>query len=292
MNRPRGFQKNNMNLLKSTIKFSLLFLLFPSAVRAQQTYSGIRTLTYGGFGLMAPSSGMKENAMIDNGINFRFGHFQPLTGKKNPSSTAFKHLGLEIRLDYSKFPGKLQAPASVSSIRYNNGGSTPVALQLKLEAKEKKPDAFQYLIGPSAYFAWDRIFVQPSLLFGYASVAQESFRFTETIDPGIYPGQEELVDFYSGTHETNNGFVFNTGLKAGYRLKPCLAAFVSADYSFGSQQDYTDMVFQPMGAPTNGVYDYLQMRNGTQVSAPRQSKMRLLALTLNLAFTLPSRNNK
>ncbi|HEU4473092.1 MAG TPA: hypothetical protein VFR58_18500 [Flavisolibacter sp.] len=264
-----------------------LLLLNLSATAQEKSFSGIRSITYGGVGLISPSPDMKTLSMIDNGVDFRFGHFQSLF-RKNLSKGALQ-LGLELRLNYSKFDYNLQPASSISNIRYNNGTPTPAAVVLKLESKTKKPDAFHYLIGPSAVFSQEKFFLGASLLVGYASVAQEAFRYYDSIQNTANPAQNRNIDFYSGTHETNNGFVFSPGVKAGFRITRHLAFFVAADYSFGSKQDFVDRIFVPAGNPTNGVYDFQQLRNGTTADRERYSQLRALMLSGNLALTIPHR---
>jgi hypothetical protein len=266
----------------------MLFQFLFADAQKNQAYvqQGIKAMPYVGLGLLAPSGYMNEHSMIRAGVNFRFGYFQPMTrpvGKKGFQA------GVEVSVDYSKFPADLEAPSGVSSLRYNNGGATPATVSLKLESKEKKPDGFHFLIGPSAYFSRHSCFFQPSLLLGYASFAQEPFRYYDTIRSVQDPSQNQSINFYAASHETNNGFVVVPGLKAGYRLSPFIAAFISADYSIGGSHDFTDRLFVPSGNPVNGVYEFQQLKNGTVINSERKSRLRALALNINLAFTLPRR---
>jgi len=249
-------------------------------------------MPYGGVGLMIPSSQMNKDALISPGVSFRFGYFQPVT-KGRPIAKGGYHVGIELRIEYSKFPADLSTPVSVSNLRYRNGGTSPVTVVPQLEAKEKKPDAFHFLIGPSVFIWKKTFFFQPSLLLGYASFAQEPFRYYDTIRLVSDPTQNGLINLYTAPHETNNGFVVVPGCKAGIRLSPRMAAFISADYSFGAKQDFTDQVFVPSGSPdAGGVFDFQQVKNGTLQSGVRQSRVRALSLSLNLGLTFPRKAEK
>ena len=260
------------------------FLYAEAQKNQADTQQGIKAMPYIGLGLLIPSGYMNDHSMIRAGVNFRFGYFQPLT---RPLRKNGLQAGVEIRVDYSKFPADLQAPSAFSNLRYNNGGTAPAMVALKLESKEKKPDAFHFLIGPSVFFSRRSYFFQPSLLLGYASFAQEPFRYYDTIRSVQDPSQNQLINFYAASHETNNGFVVVPGLKAGYRLHPFIAAFISADYSIGGTHDFTDRLFVPSGNPVNGVYEFQQLKNGSVINSERKSRLRALALNINLAFTLP-----
>jgi hypothetical protein len=260
------------------------FLFAGAQKNLNYAQQGIKAMPYLGLGLMVPSGYMNEHSMIRAGVNFRFGYFQPVT---RPVGKNGFQAGVELRVDYSKFTADLEAPLSVSNLRYNNGGTTPATVSLKLESKEKKPDAFHFLIGPSAYFSRRSYFFQPSLLLGYASFAQEPFRYYDTIRSVQDPSQNQSINFYTASHETNNGFVVVPGLKAGYRINPFIAAFISADYSIGGSHDFTDRLFVSSGNPVNGVYEFQQLKNGTITNSERKSRLRALALNINLSFTLP-----
>src|SRR5688572_26216502 len=132
----------------STLVIFLICFLFSSA---QNQMPGIKAITYGGVGLFLPSSHMKENSMIGDGVNFSLGHFQGL-GKVRKGL----QWGIEVRFDYSKFEKDLYAPAKVQSILYNNGSGTPTTLSLELETIEKKPDAYHYLVGPSVLMSFGK----------------------------------------------------------------------------------------------------------------------------------------
>lgn len=269
----------------SALAVILLQFLFSAAQNSHANEpQGIKAMPYAGLGLLVPSGYMNDHSMIRAGINFRFGYFQPLT---RPAGKKGFQAGIEVRVDYSKFPADLQPPSGVANLRYNNGGTTPATVALKLESKEKKPDAFHFLIGPSAFFYRRAFFIQPSLLLGYASFAQEPFRYYDTIRSVQDPSQNQSINFYTASHETNNGLVVVPGLKAGYRLNPFIAAFISADYSIGGTHDFTDRLFVPSGNPVNGVYEFQQLKNGTVINSERKSRLRALALGINLAFTLP-----
>jgi hypothetical protein len=268
----------NMNLQsKASPAFIFCFVLFllPSVIYGQPTES--RSLWYGGAGLFSPSAEMKEASMIDNGITWRTGfmyHFR--------SSSAFQ-IGIEARLDYSKFPAQLEAPASVSNLRYSNGSSVET-VSLKLDVKSKKPDAFQYLVGPVVSYSRNKFFLQASLLFGYASISQEPFAFYDSIKSATNPSQDTRVNFFSGGHETNNGFVSVPGIKAGTDAGRHFSFFVALDYSRGSIQQFSDEIYAPDGTPVNGVYTFQQMTNGLVFPTDRFSWFRAMAITGNVAF--------
>ena len=251
-----------------------------------ESYTPIRSITYGGVGLFLPSSGMKTNSMIGNGVNFTFGHFQSLM-KAKPMGKGTIRAGLEAKLIYSKFEKDLHPPLSVRSLKYDNGSGVAFGLSLQYETKAKKPDAFHYLIGPSVLMSWDKVFLQPSLLVGYASVAQEGFRFYDRVFPAADPANDTLINFYTAGHETNNGFVVVPGLKAGYRLHKNIAAFLSVEYSLGSVQQFSDEVYKPLPGPDpQSVYDYYQLTHGSMSDYSREGKLRALMVNFNLAFTI------
>jgi hypothetical protein len=264
----------------------ILFQFLFADAQKNHTYvqQGIKAMPYLGLGLMVPSVYMNDHSMIRAGVNFRFGYLQPVT---RPIGKNSFQAGMEVRVDYSKFPADLEAPSGISNLSYNNGGTRPATIALKLDSKEKKPDAFHFLIGPSAFFSRGSYFFQSSLLLGYASFAQEPFRYYDTIRSVQDPSQNQSINFYAASHETNNGFVVVPGLKAGYRLNPFIAASISADYSIGGAHDFTDRLFVPSGNPVNGVYEFQQLKNGTVTSSERKSRLRALALNINLAFTIP-----
>ena len=258
----------------------LLISILLSSAQDQMPY--IRSVSFAGAGLFLPSSHMKENSMIGNGVHFSFGHFQGL-GKPIKNM----QWGLELRLDYSKFEKDLYAPSSVQSILYNNGSGTPVTLNLELETEEKKPDAFHYLIGPSVLMHFDNFLLQPSILAGYASVSQEKFRFYSKVPLPSSPTEDTTINFYSAGHETNNGFVVVPGIKAGYRFHKNFTALISFEYSFGGTQGFDDSLYLPAGTqPSNG-FDYYQLTHGTTTQYNRESKLRAFMINLQLAFTLP-----
>ena len=64
------------NFYPFSMKRIILCLILPfsciTLTYAQQATSGIRLLTYAGAGLFLPSSTMKTNSMIGNGVNFSF----------------------------------------------------------------------------------------------------------------------------------------------------------------------------------------------------------------------------
>lgn len=263
-------------------------LLLAGVTLAQETgtMKPFRSQIYGGYGAMLPSSGMKENSMIKNGISFRLGYFQGL-GKARQMGTGQVQWGAEIRLEYSKFPHEIVLPPTLRALRYDNGTSSPVPLNPERYAKDKKPDAFQYLIGPSAVYSRDRFFVQPSILVGYASVSQEEFQFTETLRYQGTPQQTARVELYTGTHETNNGYVVVPGIKAGYRLSKRLSAFADFTYSLGSKQEFTDAIISPLGPPNDqGVYSFSQLRSAPLNTYNREGKFRAFFASANLALTL------
>lgn len=249
--------------------------------------SAIRTMFYGGAGLVVPGSAMKEQSMIGTGPDFRFGIFQSFYKHQSPKLSY--QIGLELRLSYAKFAYELSTPSSLDAIRYNNGTGTPAQIMLREDHKAKKPDAFHYLIGPAVNFYSGKTFFGASLLFGYSSFAQEAFRFHDTIRNTANPAQNRNIDFYSASHETNNKFTFSPGIKAGYRFTKNLAFFLAADFSMGGTHDFEDRLFTPAGNPTNGVYDFNQLANGTIVPYQRHSDLRLLSFSGNLALTLPYR---
>jgi|GEM_PF-6078914 len=271
--------------MKKILFAGLLVTAFTA--QAQEKFAPVKTISYGGFGAFLPSSDMKDNSMIDNGINFSVGHFQSVTKPYKLGTNGFFRLGLEARLIYSKFEKDLQPPASIRALRYDNGSGTPAALAINYETLKKKPDAFHYLLGPSALFGWNKFFLQPSVLFGYASVSQEQFRFYDVLHLTTDPAQDTPIDYYTAGHETNNGFVVVPGVKAGWRLHKSVAAFVSVDYSMGSKQEFEDKVYQPSGTPDGqGIYDFSEMAGGTLVPYARSGKLRALMVNVNLAFTI------
>jgi hypothetical protein len=225
---------------------------------------------------------MKENSMIGNGVNFSFGHFQSVSKVKHGMQW-----GVEARLDYSKFDKDHYAPKTETSIPYNNGTSSPVILPLTLETAKKKPDAFHFLIGPSALIFHKKFLFQPSLLAGYASVSQEEFRYTTHIVNPANTTQTAPVVIFSGFHETNNGFVIVPGIKAGYRLHKNIAALLNLEYSLGSKQVFPDRLYKPAGTASASGYDYNQMTSGSQIILQRESKLRAFIANFNIAFTLP-----
>ena len=276
-------------LLYLRMRIPLLFaaLLMAGACLAQETTAPkpFRSLIYGGYGGMFPSSGMKENSMIKNGISFRFGYFQGI-GKAKPMGKGLVQFGAELRIEYSKFPHEIVLPPSLQALRYDNGTSTPVPLNPDRYAKDKKPDAFQYLAGPSAVYSKDKFFVQPSVLLGYGSVSQEEFQFTETLRYQGTPQQTARVEEYIGTHETNNGFVAVPGVKAGYRISKRLSAFADLTYALGSKQEFTDAIIAPLGPPNDqGVYSFSQLRGAQLNTYNREGKFRAFFASVNLALT-------
>ncbi len=264
---------------------SLFATTFCSA--QDKSFTTFNSLTYGGAGLFLPSSDMKTNSMIGNGVNFTIGHYQSITKPASMGSNGSFRLGLEAKLVYSKFDKDLHPPLFTTTLKYDNGTGVASRLSLNYETLKKNPDAFHYLIGPSALMSWNRFFMQPSVLVGYASVSQEAFRFYDNIYPAIDPSQDTTINFYSAGHETNNGFVVVPGLKAGYRFTKCFAAFISMEYSLGSKQEFTDEIYKPLPGPDpQSVYDYYQMTHGTVTEMSRESKLRALMVNLNLALTL------
>ena len=228
--------------------------------------------------------------MIGNGINFTFGHFQSITKSSSMGTNGSFRLGLEAKLVYSKFEKDLNPPLFTRNIKYDNGSGLASGLSLNYETLKKDPDAFHYLIGPSALLSWDKVFIQPSLLVGYASVSQEAFWFYDELFPATNPANDTTINFYSAGHETNNGFVVVPGLKAGYRFHRNFAAFVSLEYSLGSKQEFFDQLYKPLTGPDpQSVYDYYQVTHGTTEEMKREGKLRALMVNLNLAFLM---NNK
>jgi hypothetical protein len=249
----------------------------------KKTWPGIRSLSYGGVGKFYPSSEMKKNSMIGNGVNFVAGHYQSLTKTDGKVS-----VGVEARISYSKFEKALQAPSAVRSIRYENGSGAPVKLTLNLQTLKKNPDAFHYLIGPSVLLSFDKFFLQPSLLVGYSYISQEAYKFYDNIYSAIDPSKDTVISFFYGNHETNKGFGIVPGLKAGVRFHKNIAAFISADYSMGPKQKYTDYQYFPAGTPDPQTgYDYFQVTHGTVATIKRESKLKALMVNFNVAFVLP-----
>ncbi len=262
-------------------------LLFSGAALAQQTetWKPFRAQVYVGYGAMLPSSGMKENSMIQNGNTMRFGYFQGI-GKPTTLGKGQLQLGAELRLEYSRFAHEITLPASLKTLRYDNGTVSPVPLNPDRYAKDKKPDAFQYLIGPSAVYAKGRYFLQPSLLVGYASVSQEEFAYTETIRYQGTPQQSARIEVYGGTHETNNGVALVPGIKAGYRLAKRLSVFADLSYTLGAKQEFSDYIIAPLGPPNDqGVYSFNQLRGAPVNTYLRQSLFRAFFISVNIALT-------
>ena len=260
--------------------------LMVSAQEKKESFPAIKSLTYAGSGLFLPSSEMKTNSMIGNGMNLNFGHFQGL-GRAKAMGTGTLRWGLEARLTYSKFDKDLHPPLFLRTLKYDNGTGTASSLSLSYETLKKNPDAFHYLLGPAALMAWDKFFLQPSLMLGYASVSQESFRFYDNVYPAVNPAQDTLINFYTAGHETNNGFVIVPGIKAGYRFHKNFAAFLSIDYSLGSKQEFSDQLYQQLSGPDpQSVYDYYQLTHGSMTEYKREGKLRALMLNLNLAFSI------
>ena len=92
---------------------------------------------------------------------------------------------------------------------------------------------------------------------------------------------------YSGHHETNYGYVFVPGIKAGYRLHKNITALLSFEYSFGPEQEFPDMEYKPAGTPSASGYNYTQMTTGNTVIVNRESKLSAAMINLTVAFTLP-----
>jgi hypothetical protein len=253
----------------------LILVLFPCFIFAQKNKS--RSMWYGGAGLFSPSATMKQSSMLKNGMTWRTGYLYSFR-----SSSSFQ-FGLEARVDYSKFPSDLKAPASVSGLRYSDGSSVQ-SVSLQLDVKSKKPDAFQYLAGPALSYSTKNFFVQSSFLFGYASVSQEPFAFHDLIRSATDPTQNTDVIFYRSGHETNNGFVFVPGIKAGTDAGRHFSFFVAFDYSRGSMQHFSDETYLPDGTPVNGVYTFQQMTNGFLLHSDRFSWFRAFAITANAGF--------
>ena len=262
--------------------------LFLNAQNDKPKFSGIRSMAYLGTGLMIPSSAMNKKSMIGNGVNMRVGYFQALIRNRTIGTNGTCQIGVEVRLDYTKFKKDLEAPGSLSTIKYSNGSANPATVSLKLLTAKKKPDAFQYLVGPSVSISWDQFFLNPSFLFGYASVAQEPFSYYDSLQSVSNPGLNQNLTFFSSGHETNNGFLFSPGFKAGLRLNKVISVFTSFDYSFGSKQKFTDLLLTPLGSPdpTTGAYEFDEIKNGTIISIERTSRFRAATMSINLAFTL------
>lgn len=268
--------------MKLRYLFVLIFLTSTIA-KSQTVKKNIRPMSYLGTGLIIPSTGMNKNAMVKSGVQFRFGHFQPLMKEKPLKLSGFYSVGIEVRFDYSKFRKDHFAPWEMGQIKYDNGTANPVTITPQLVTAKKKPDAFEYLIGPSLMLSWKRMFIQPHFLLGYASAAQEPFVFRDSIRSATTPSENKNIILYSSTHETNNGFVFVPGIKAGRMITSHLGFFIAADYSFGPELAFTDQQFRPVGNPVNGVYDFQQLKNGTTVSVDRKSRFRALTASFNLA---------
>ncbi|MFL5809195.1 MAG: hypothetical protein ACJ749_06705 [Flavisolibacter sp.] len=278
--------------INTLLLISFTYLLLPRFVHAQK--KELRSMWYGGVGLFSPSKTMKESSMLGNGFSWTTGYsykFGPRvlylsekvkTKIGHPASSL--RLAIELRVDYSKMPGNPVAPSSASSLRYTNGSTEVQSVSLKLHVKPKKPDAFEYLVGPSLFYEKEKFFLQSSLLIGYASVSQEPFAFYDSLKSASDPAQNRNVIFYTAGHETNNGWVLVPGVKAGIDLTRQTSFFVAFDYSIGSSQHFSDQVFVPEGAPSNGVYSFGQMNNGTLVPIERNGRFRALAISGNLAF--------
>jgi hypothetical protein len=255
----------------------LLFCFLAGRVGAQDKTGNF---LYGGFGMVIPSAEMKEHSFFKNGISFRGGYSQSLFQLKPGLQ-----LALEVKINYSKFAFDYKAPGSITGIRYYNGSSQPAALDLQLHALEKKPDAFEYLGGPAIVFTKKKLLLQGAVFFGYSSVSQEHFLFDDSIKLVTDPSQDKKIAFYSGGHQTNNGFVWEPALKAGWKPVKHLLLFAELSYSIGPEHYFTDEVFNPAGTPdASGVYGFAQLKNGTVSEMQRISKLRALAVSLNLGY--------
>lgn len=233
---------------------------------------------YAGTGIFSPSSGMKRSSMLANGLTWRTGYNYSF-GSVSPFCAGF-----ELRLDYSKFPGRPEAPSAVSSLRYTNGSASPQLVSLQLDVKPKKPDAFQYLIGPALFYSTEEFFLQSSFLFGYASVSQEPFAFFDSIRSASNPADNRNIIFYTAGHETNNGFVFVPGVKAGIELTRHIGFFASLDYSIGPRQHFSDLVLIPQGSPVNGTYTFQQLNAGELSPVERTGHFRVAVVSGNLSI--------
>ena len=159
--------KKSLNLV-TTVVFVFLLLFFSQLFAQEKRMQppAIKSMVYGGAGLMMPSSAMEEKSMIKTGVSFRVGYFFSFS----PSARRTR-FGAEIRFDYTKFPADLRPDRDYNAIRYNTGSGNYVPVQVELRTLEKKPDAYQYLIGPSVLMERNRSFFQGSVLFGYASLS-------------------------------------------------------------------------------------------------------------------------
>lgn len=253
-------------------------LSFSAWTQSANNTAGIRHMVYGGLGLMMPSDQMKQQSMLKSGINFRIGYFNSFSPAQNPFQG-----GVEIRFDYSKFGANLKE-TRFSSISYDNGAGTAIPISLSLNTIKKKPDAYQYLIGPS--FIWNRnqFFIGASILAGYASISQEKFDFSDSLVHASDASRNKMIKFYYAGHETNNGLVVVPGIKGGFRITSSLSLFAAADYSLGSRQDFEDFILSPVSSPVGGIYSFDALANGTIQVINRFSKFRALTLGIQLAY--------
>jgi len=241
---------------------------------------GIKGMAYSGVGLMIPTGYMQHNSLLKEGVNFRAGYFHSFS-----PATKRVGIGVELRLDYSKLPADIPYYNYSPTYLYDNGSGQGAQLYMRVKTEKKKPDVFQYLVGPSVLLVSGKWLVQPSLLFGYASVSQEKFSFYDSLIHTTDASQNRNVVFYYGEHETNNGFVLVPSLKSGYRITPKLAALFCLDFSMGSSQVFGDFVLMPSGTPVNNAYKISDIANGTYKPVPRESKFQAFTLSLSIAYT-------
>src|SRR5687767_13110603 len=106
-------------LNRVNIAFFFFLQIFIGPLLAQDTKAPvppIKSMVYGGAGLMIPSSAMKERSMIKSGVSFRVGYFYAFS-----PSVRRTRFGAEVRFDYTKFPADLRPDRDYNVIRYNTG---------------------------------------------------------------------------------------------------------------------------------------------------------------------------
>ncbi|MDZ4664036.1 MAG: hypothetical protein SGJ15_04105 [Bacteroidota bacterium] len=240
------------------------------------------TLFLGG-GIIMPSSALKTNAMVDNGLNFNSGIFIPV-GKSV--------FGLAAKLDYSSLINNNILPSSIEAIKYNNGTETITTVAPIFENKGKA-SIVTALAGPSLLFSFKKIYLNPSLFGGYFSFSQKGFDAYDSIQYIPNPLLNKNINFFSSGSSTSSGFIIQPELKIGYAINKKVSVFGSVDYSFGSTITNTYNTFLPSGSPgITGVYEIDQLIGGTTTSATVESKYNLLALNVGLAFTINGKENE